>query len=115
MTVVEWILIILLMIPAVLVCWALFKSGELQRSAARLRVLQPAARRRTWTMFLLVPVVATVLGAAVVWALSTSHAVLGVAVLVGFVALNGIILPLLQARRIQRKSALAPNEAKKSR
>jgi hypothetical protein len=115
MTVVEWILIILLMIPAVLVCWALFKSGVLQESAARLRVLQPTARHRIWTMLLLATVVGTVLGAAVVWAFSTSHAALGVAVLVGFVAVNGIILPLLQARRIQRRSALAANEAKKSR
>lgn len=111
----EWILVILLMIPAVLVCWALFKSDELQRSAARLRVLRPAARRRIWTMFLVATVVATALGAAVVWAFSTGHTVLGLAVLVGFVVLNGIVTPLLRARRIQRKSTSASREAKKSR
>jgi hypothetical protein len=66
-------------------------------------------------MFLVVTVVGTALGAAVVWAFSTSHAVLGLAVLVGFVVLNGIVTPLLRARRIQRRWASASSEAKKSR
>jgi uncharacterized membrane protein len=114
MTAAGWILIILLMIPGVLVCWALFfKSGELQRSKARLRVLRPTARRHTWTMFLVFTVVATALGAAVVWAFSTNHAVLVLAILVGLVVLNGIVTPLLRARKIHRKSASASSEAKK--
>jgi hypothetical protein len=114
MAAVEWILVVLLTIPAMLVCWALFKSGELQRSTARLRILRPAARRRIWTMFLLFTVVATVLGAAVIWAFSTNHAVLGITILVGLVVLNGIVTPLLRARRIQRKSVSVSSEAKKS-
>jgi len=99
----EWILVILLIIPAVLVCWALFRSGELQRSSARLRVLQPAGRHRIRTGFLVVTIVGTALGAAVVWAFSTNHAVLGLAVLVGVVVLNGIVTPLLWARRSPRR------------
>lgn len=115
MTTVEWTLMILLMIPAVLVCWALFRSGELQTAAARLRVLRPAARRRIWTMFLAATVMTTALGAAVVWAFSTSHTVLGLAILVGFVMLNGIVTPLLRARKAQHKSAPASSEANKLR
>ncbi len=113
MTVVEWILIILLMIPAALVCWALFKSGELQTVAARLRVLRPAARRRIWITFLLVTITGTALGAAIVWAFSTSHTVLGLAILVGIVMLKGIVTPFLRTRRIKRKSASVSREAKK--
>jgi len=115
MTEVEWILVILLVIPAVLVCWALFKSGELQRSAARLRLMRPAARRRIWTVFLVGTVLGTSLGAVVVWALSTSHAILGLAVLVGFIVLNGLVVPLVRARRIPRQPASSSRKAKKSR
>ncbi len=111
----EWILVILLMIPAVLVCWALFKSGELQTAAVRLRILQPAARRRILTMFLVVTIAGIALGAAIVWAFSTSHAVLGLAILVGLIVLNGIVTPFLRARRIRRKSASDSSEAKKAR
>ena len=115
MSAVEWVLIILLIVPAVLVCWALFKSGALQTSATRLRALQPATRRRVWTAVLVFTLVGISLGAAVVWAFATSHAVLGLAVLVGFVVLNGIVTPFLRARSTRRKSAPGSRAANTSR
>ena len=113
MAALEWILVILLMIPAVLVCWAFFKSGEPQRSAARLRVMTPAVRRRVWTTLLVTAAVAIALGAAILWAFSTGHTTLGLAVLIGLVVLNGVVTPLLRTRRNHRKSASAYSEATK--
>jgi hypothetical protein len=115
MAAVEWIVVILLMIPAALVCWALFfKSAELQRIASWLRVMTPAIRRRIWTTLLLTAVVSIALGAAIVWAFSAGHTTLGLAVLIGLVVLNGVITPLLRALGNHRKSASISSEAKKS-
>jgi Na+/H+ antiporter NhaD/arsenite permease-like protein len=112
----EWILVILLMIPAVLFCWAFFfKSGEIQRTRDQLRALRPAARHRVWTMFLAVTVVGTAVGAAIVWTFSTGHITLGLAVLIGLVVLNGVVTPLLRTRRNHRRSTSASSEAKKPR
>ena len=110
---VEWTLVLLLMVPALLFCWAVVKSGVIQRTRDQLGALRPVVRHRVWTMLLVMIVVATAMGAALVWAFSTNHAVLGLAVLVGFVLLDGIATPLLRTRRIQRKSASAPRETKK--
>ena len=107
----EWILVTLLMVPAVAVCWALFKSDVLQTSVARWRVLRPGPRRHIWTIFLLGIVVA----AAIVWAFVTSRAVLAIAILVACVVLNGIVIPLLRARSIQRESARVSSHTKQSR
>lgn len=115
MAAVEWILVLALMVPAVLCCWALLKSGELQTVASRLRVLRPAARRRVWTTLLVTAVVGTAVGAAIVWAFSTGHITLGLAVLIGLVVLNGVVTPLLRTRRNHRKSASACSEASKPR
>ncbi len=111
MAAIEWVLVILPMIPALAVCWALFKSGELQTAIARWRVLRPEARRHLWITFL----VGTVVAAVIAWAFVTRHAVLGIAILVGCVVLNGIVLPILQARRIQHEPASTSSETKQSR
>jgi hypothetical protein len=98
MAALEWILVILLMIPAVLVGWAFFKSGEPQKSLARLRSLPPAARRRVRTARLVTAVVGTAVGAAIMWVFLTGHITLGLAVLIGLIVLNGVVTPLLQRR-----------------
>lgn len=92
------------MVPAVLIYWAVFKSGEMQRSTARWRAVRPAVRHRAWVTLLVVAVVGTALGAAVAWAFSTSHAAIGVAALLGFLVLDGVVMPILRARRMRTKA-----------
>jgi hypothetical protein len=114
MPAVEWILVLLLMVPAVLVYWAFHKSGVLRRTRDQLRILRPAVRRRVWTMLLAMTAVGVALGAVLVWAFSTNHAVIGLTILVGCVVLNAIVTPLLRARRVQRTPACTSSEAKRS-
>jgi small-conductance mechanosensitive channel len=108
----EWVLVILVMIPAALICWAVVRSGEAQRTRDQWRALRPATRHRLRKLFLVVAVSGTAFGVVVTWAFSTGNSILGLTLLVGLVVLNGIAVPVL---RIKRKSTSSSSEAKKSR